>query len=197
MRLALVSIPATLMRELAAGRNSSTERRLRVRLPEDFKLRAHVRLRPIYKDPHARPWLLRLIVLRQELVPAKGGGRAARTVVGLVGFHGPPDEHGRAEVGYEVFAPYRRQGYASEAVVGLLDWAARRHGVRRFLASIASDNEPSTRLALGLGFRQVGSQVDEHGDVDFIYELELPVDGVSDREAPAKRGARPDRGAPP
>jgi RimJ/RimL family protein N-acetyltransferase len=169
--LALVSIPATLMRELVAGRNAPTERRLRVRLPEDFELRAHVRLRPIYKDPHARPWLLRFIVLREETVPAGGGGRSTRTVVGLVGFHGPPDEHGRAEVGYEVFAPYRRQGYASEAVAGLLDWAARRHGVRKFLASIASHNEPSMRLAVGLGFHQIGAQVDEEGSVDFIYEL--------------------------
>lgn len=160
------------MRELVAGRNASTERRLRVRLPEDFELRAHVRLRPIYKDPHARPWLLRFIVLREETVPTSGGGRGARTVVGLVGFHGPPDEHGRAEVGYEVLAPYRRQGYASEAVLGLLDWAARQHGVRTFLATIASDNEPSTRLALGLGFHQIGAQVDEDGSVDFIYELD-------------------------
>jgi ribosomal-protein-alanine N-acetyltransferase len=158
------------MRDLVAGRNASTERRLRVRLPEDFELRAHVRLRPIYKDPHARPWLLRFIVLVDQAASASRGGRGARTVVGLVGFHGPPDEHGRAEVGYEVFAPYRRQGYASEAVVGLLDWAARRHGVRTFLASIASDNEPSTRLALGLGFHQVGAQVDEEG-LEFIYEL--------------------------
>ena len=156
------------MRDLAAGRNASTERRLRVRLPEDFELRAHVRLRPIYKEPYARPWLLRFIVLRDAA--ATGNVRAARTAVGLVGFHGPPDAQGRAEVGYEVFAPYRRQGYAREAVIGLLGWAARRHGVRTFLASIALDNEPSMRLALGLGFHQVGAQVDE-GGLDFVYEL--------------------------
>jgi ribosomal-protein-alanine N-acetyltransferase len=171
--VALVSIPASLMRDLRAGRKASTERRLRLRLPQDFELRAHVRLRPIYKDPLARPWLLRFIVLREETSPAAGDRRDARTVVGLIGFHGPPDEGGRAEVGYEVFAPYRRQGYASEAVVGLLDWASRRHGVRTFLASIASDNEPSMRLALGLGFRQIGAQVDEEGSVDLIYELTM------------------------
>jgi RimJ/RimL family protein N-acetyltransferase len=170
MRLALVSVPASLRRDLAAGRNASTERRLRVRLPEDFELRAHVRLRPIYKDPQARPWLFRFIVLRDPASVGAGGGPSARTAVGLIGFHGPPDEHGRAEVGYEVFAPYRRQGYAREAVSGLLDWAARRHGAHTFLATIASDNEPSMRLALGLGFRQVGAQVDEEGSVDFVYE---------------------------
>jgi ribosomal-protein-alanine N-acetyltransferase len=162
------------MRHLVAGRNASAERRLRLQLPEVFELRDHVRLRPIYKDPNARPWLLRFIVLREETVPANRRGDGARTVVGLIGFHGPPDEHGRAEVGYEVFGPYRRQGYAREAVVGLVDWAARRHGVRTFLASIAADNEPSMRLALGLGFHQVGAQVDHEGTVDFIYELRRP-----------------------
>jgi RimJ/RimL family protein N-acetyltransferase len=177
VRLALVSVPASLVRDLAARRKASTERRLRVRLPEDFELRAHVRLRPIYQDPQARPWLFRFIVLREPVSAVAGGGRSARTAVGLIGFHGPPDEHRRAEVGYEVFAPYRRQGYAREAVSGLLDWAARRQGVRTFLATIATDNEPSMRLALGLGFRQVGAQVDEEGSVDFIYELTMTPDG--------------------
>lgn len=176
-RLALVSIPPSLMRDLAAGRKASTERRLRVRLPDAFTHRAHgllvVRLRDIERDPHARPWLLRLIVLR-EAASATGDTRGhRRTAVGLVGFHGPPDKDGRAEVGYEVFARFRRQGYAREAVVGLLDWAARRHGVRTFLASIAPENEPSMRLALGLGFHQVGAQVDEQG-LEFVYELAWP-----------------------
>jgi ribosomal-protein-alanine N-acetyltransferase len=174
MRLALVSIPVSLMRDLAAGRMAATERRLRVLLPEEFARRAHgllvVRLRDIERDPYARPWLLRLIVLRGHASTNAGGGGRKRAAVGLVGFHGPPDEHRRAEVGYEVFAPYRRQGYAREAVSGLLQWAARRRGVRTFLASIAPDNEPSMRLALGLGFRQVGAQVDEEG-LEFVYEL--------------------------
>lgn len=165
------------MRDLVAGRMADTERRLRVRLPEAFAHRAHgllvVRLRDIERDPYARPWLLRLIVLRQDASATADIGGHRRVAVGMVGFHGPPDEHGRAEVGYEVFAPFRRQGYAREAVVGLLDWAARRHGVRAFMASIAPDNEPSMRLALGLGFHQVGAQVDEEG-LEFVYELEWP-----------------------
>jgi RimJ/RimL family protein N-acetyltransferase len=173
-RLALVSIPASLMRDLVAGRTAATERRLRVRLPEAFARRAHgllvLRLRDIEREPPTRPWLLRLIVLRQGASPAAPAGGQRRAAVGLVGFHGPPDAQGRAEVGYEVFAPYQRQGYAREAVIGLLGWAARRHGVRTFLASIAPDNEPSMRLALGLGFHQVGAQVDE-GGLEFVYEL--------------------------
>jgi [ribosomal protein S5]-alanine N-acetyltransferase len=165
------------MRDLAAGRVAATERRLRVRLPEEFARRAHgllvVRLRDIERDPHARAWLLRLIVLREDASPIGDTGGQRRAAAGMVGFHGRPDTDGRAEVGYEVFAPFRRQGYAREAVVGLLGWAARRHRIRTFLASIAPENEPSMRLALGLGFHQVGAQVDPEG-LEFVYELQWP-----------------------
>ncbi len=152
---------------MVAGRSRDVERHLRVRLPEDFARRAHgllrIRLADVERDAKSRAWLLRLVALRHD---------DPRTVVGMVGFHGRPDREGRAEVGYEIFEPHRRQGYAREAVVGLLEWAARRHGVRRFLAAIAPDNEPSLRLALGLGFRQVGAQVDEDDGLEFVFELE-------------------------
>jgi RimJ/RimL family protein N-acetyltransferase len=165
-RLALVSLPEASLRQLAAGYPRETERRLGVRFPPDFAARirhlAAIRLRDVQQDPSARPWLLRLIALRTE---------PPRQVVGLIGFHGRPDAAGRAEIGYEVFAEHRRRGYAREATTGLLDWATRRHGVRRFLAAIAPDNEASMQLALGLGFRQVGAQVDEDDGVELLFEL--------------------------
>lgn len=171
-RLALVSLPAGALRDLVGGRTSASERRLRVRLPEDFARRAHgllqLRLKDVEEDPGARPWLLRLIVLRGQATRTADG----TTAVGLVGFHGRPDGQGRAEVGYEVFEPFRRRGYAKEAVAGLLGWAARRHGVRTFLAAIGPDNEPSMRLALGMGFKQVGVQVDEADGLELVYELD-------------------------
>ncbi len=163
------------MRDLVAGRTASTERRLRIRLPDDFARRAHgllrIRLRDVEKDPEARAWLLRLIVLRGQATRTVEGTYPVPTAVGLIGFHGRPDGQGRAEVGYEVFEPFRRRGYAREAVAGLLAWATRRHGVYTFLAAIAPDNEPSMRLAIGMGFRQVGAQVDEEDGLEFVYEL--------------------------
>ena len=164
------------------GRPGTRRRpRILIQTIHEFVRRARgllqVRLGDIERDPHARPWLLRLIVLRDEPPASAAGGRDVRTAVGLIGFHGRPDEHGRAEVGYEVFVPFRRQGYAREAVAGLLDWAARRHGVRTFLASIAPDNEPSMRLALGMGFKQVGAQVDEADGLELVYELAGVLEG--------------------
>lgn len=42
---------------------------------------------------------------------------------GLVGFKGYPDEQGQVEIGYGLEPAYRNQGYMSEAVQALIEWA--------------------------------------------------------------------------
>lgn len=110
------------------------------------------RLGQLRLDPTIRPWLGRAMVLTEE----DGSKRA----VGSIGFHGPPDEQGRLEVGYSVDPPYRRRGYASESVKALFDWAHREHGITRFVASISPNNKASLNLAAAYGFKRVGEQMD-------------------------------------
>lgn len=98
------------------------------------------------------PWLPRVQLLRP------GDSTTASAVVGEVGFHGPPDETGRVELGYSVVSAYRRRGFAEEAVRALTAAAAAEHGVTRFRAGIAPDNTPSLNLIRKLGFTQVGSR---------------------------------------
>ena len=112
-------------------------------------------------EPRRRPWLGRALVLTEA------GG--VRRVIGTVGFHAPPDEAGRLEIGYRVDPAYRRQGYALEAVRGLMDWAAAR-GVHRFVASISPDNKASLSLAAKLGFERVGEQIDEIDGLEYVFE---------------------------
>ena len=57
-----------------------------------------------------------------------------RPFAGHFGFHGPPGVNAlrredAVELGYTVMPEYRRQGYASEAVRVLIDWAHRERGV--------------------------------------------------------------------
>ena len=73
------------------------------------------------------------------------------------------------EIGYRVDPGYRRQGYALEAVRGLMDWAAGR-GVHRFVASIAPDNKASLALAAKLGFERVGEQIDDIDGLEYVFE---------------------------
>lgn len=65
-----------------------------------------------------------------------------RRAIGSVGFHGPPDERGRLEVGCRLDPAYRGRGYAGEAVTAMLEWAALHHGVTRFLVSVSSAEPP-------------------------------------------------------
>jgi predicted acetyltransferase len=108
------------------------------------------RLAQLAVDSSIREWLGRAMILTD-----RGG---SRRVIGTIGFHGPPDEQQRLEIGYSVHAPYRRQGYASEAVRAMLDWAASEHGVSRFVASVSPTNEASLNLVRGFGFTPTGEQ---------------------------------------
>lgn len=69
---------------------------------------------------------------------------------------------------------HRRQGFASEAISALFDWAHTTHGITRFIASISPDNEPSLRLAQQFGFEQVGEQMDEIDGLEHVFETTWP-----------------------
>ena len=55
--------------------------------------------------------------------------RESTTVVGDIGFMGPPGEDGGVEIGYCVIPDRRGRGYASEAVAALVAWALAQPGV--------------------------------------------------------------------
>lgn len=124
------------------------------------------RLGQLAADPTIREWLGRSMVVTDQ--------SGERQVIGAIGFHGPPDADGRVEVGYRVDPSHRRQGYAREAIRSLFDWAYSKHGVERFVASIAPDNEPSLRLAAEFGFKQVGEQIDEIDGLELVFETGWP-----------------------
>ena len=124
------------------------------------------RLTQVEADPSIRQWLGRLMVVTDEA--------GERSVIGTLGFHGPPDDQGRLEVGYRVEAPYRRQGYARESVEALFEWAATAHGVHRFVASVSPTNAPSLQLIAGFGFRRTGEHMDEVDGLEYEFETDWP-----------------------
>jgi RimJ/RimL family protein N-acetyltransferase len=102
-------------------------------------------------------------------------------MAGHIGFHGPPGVNARrepdaVELGYTVFPEHRRNGFATEAVRGLLEYA-HAHGIHRFVASVGPENEPSLRLVHGLGFVEVGRHWDEEDGDELELELHDPPAG--------------------
>src|SRR5207249_2596313 len=103
------------------------------------------RIGQLKDDPALAEWLLHAMALQ-----APDGGESTRTMVGHCGYHGAPDETGMVEIGYQVAPPYRRRGYALEAVRGLIDNAFEDPRVKRVRASISPANEPSLGLVAKL-----------------------------------------------
>lgn len=90
-------------------------------------------------------------------------------VVGGVGFHGPPDEQGRAEIGYGVAASVRGRGIASAAVAQLRALPLL-PGATTLVAHTDPDNPASQRVLERNGFVRDG--VDDDG---LRWRLPLPA----------------------
>lgn len=167
-RFELVSMSLRFMRLLLARDLDGAADEIGANIPPDMPDRLdnflQFRIADLEVDASAQPWLGRAIVLT--------GPDGTRHAIGSAGFHAPPDENGRVEIGYRVEPDYRRQGVAGEVVRALFDWAAREHGVTRFRASVSPDNVPSLAVIGRLGFRHVGVQMDDVDGEEFVFELD-------------------------
>lgn len=81
---------------------------------------------------------------------------ATGTVVGDIGFMGPPDEAGAVEVGYSVVPDRRRRGCAGEALAALVAWVLNEPGVASVIARCDAGNEASVRTLRRAGFVETG-----------------------------------------
>ncbi len=167
-RLDLVLMSVGFMEALQARDFATAEQEIGASVPhgmaadlDDFLV---YRLAQVAVDPAVLEWLGRAMVLT--------GDDGTRRVIGSIGFHGPPDDSGRLEVGYRVEPASRRRGYAIEAVRALFDWATERHGITRFVASVSPTNEASLGLIGQLGFREIGSQIDEIDGLELVFLLD-------------------------
>jgi RimJ/RimL family protein N-acetyltransferase len=132
---------------------------------DEVRWLAGFRAKQLRARPQDRPWLIRPLIRSESGQP--------REAIGYLNFHMAPDEQGMAEIGYTLLPAARGKGYALEAVRAAFDWATREHGVRRFRASVAPDNERSLNLIGKLGFVRTGEQWDETDGLEWVYELEV------------------------
>jgi len=72
--------------------------------------------------------------------------KADQIAIGGIGFHGPPDEAGRVEIGYNIIPAYEGQGYATEMARRVIDWAFQTPGIQVITAQCLDDNLGSIRV---------------------------------------------------
>jgi RimJ/RimL family protein N-acetyltransferase len=106
-------------------------------------------------------WWLYFVVLRED--------SDTRTLIGSVGYKGPPTEDGTVEVGYGILPEYRRRGYASEAVRKLVATAFAVPTVTRVIAETLPDLVASIGVMTKCGFTYVGE-----GSERAVIRYELP-----------------------
>ena len=167
-RLDLPLLSLDQLDRLAAGEGATVGAELEAIVPvpwlDEVRWLAGVRARQVRLRPDDAPWLLRAILLRTPDGPLQA--------IGYLNFHAGPDEGGMVEVGYTLLPEARGHGYAIEAVRAAFDWASHVHGVHRFRASVAPDNERSLNLIAKLGFHQTGEQWDEEDGLELVFELQ-------------------------
>lgn len=169
-RLTLEPAPVEFIEALERADHAAAEKIMDLAITGDwFEGPQHwmlLRIRQLKEAPALDRWLLHAMVLAQE-----DRGEQPRTMVGHCGYHGAPDADGMVEIGYQVAPPYRRRGYAIEAVRGLIANAFAHPEVTRVRVSIRPDNEPSLSLTAQLGFVRVGEQMDEIDGLEYVFDL--------------------------
>jgi ribosomal-protein-alanine N-acetyltransferase len=81
-----------------------------------------------------------------------------RLLVAELGFKGIPNKSGEVEIGYGTFFGFRRKGYMTEAVSGMIAWAGSRSDIRCILAEADEKNLASLRVLEKNGFRPIGQK---------------------------------------
>ena len=81
--------------------------------------------------------------------------KESNSIIGEIGFMGPPDESGTVEVGYSIIPERRGKAYATEAAATMCEWALGQPGVERLIAECLSDNSASRRVLEKTGFSLV------------------------------------------
>lgn len=127
------------------------------------------RLKLIESDASQHPWMYRAIIREKD-----------NQMVGFISFHHKaPDPDLReyssngAELGYTIESELRRQGYAKESILGMIEWAKSEHGITDMFVTISPENMPSMKLAEALKFVKIGDHQDPIDGLEYVMKYPL------------------------
>lgn len=96
------------------------------------------------KDPNNYLWHSFFFLIRKE----------DRVVVGSADFKDIPNEKGEVEIGYGLGKEFEHNGYMTEAVKAMCEWALKQKGVRNVIAETDLDGFASQRILERCGFKK-------------------------------------------
>jgi ribosomal-protein-alanine N-acetyltransferase len=114
-------------------------------------------------NPDNGGWGTWYFILRRE--------GAQPELIGTGGFKGKFVAPATCEVGYSVMKPHQRNGYATEVVAALVDWAFSHPEIERVVAQTLPELTPSIRVLEKNGFISVPEAFEEGA---IMFELRRP-----------------------
>lgn len=66
--------------------------------------------------------------------------KSENKIVGDLCFVGEPNANGEVEIGYGTYEEFRKKGFMTEAVKGIITWAEKQPGIRSIFASTEQSN---------------------------------------------------------
>ncbi len=104
--------------------------------------------------------------------------------IGGIGLTGLPDRNGEVTVGYGFDGNYHRQGFATEALGGLVQWVFKNKQVKRIVAETWKDNYASHKVLIKNGFVQTAEKEALYvWKLDRIHYLETKFKEVISQKA--------------
>jgi len=94
--------------------------------------------------------------------------REENKMVGDLCFTGEPNENGEIERGYGTYEEFRKKGFMTEAVGGMIQWAAKQPKVKSVIASTEKDNYASFAILQKNKFVKTG-------ETDTLFHWRLKI----------------------
>lgn len=125
-----------------------TEERIQVANEQGYNSGPHIvgHVKNVKKDATLLPWGAWYVLRKED-----------DSVLGDIGFKGKPNENQTVEIGYGFIEKYWNQGYATEAVKELIDWAFKTGEVETIIAETLLDNYSSMRVLEKLHMKRVNA----------------------------------------
>lgn len=108
----------------------------------------------------ADPWLWGFAMVHRE----------SQSVIGSIGFKGPPDEDAAVEIAYGLVPAFQGRGYATEAAKGAIAFALDSGRVRLLRAHTLPTPNASTRVLAKCGFQFTGPVEDPEDGLVWRWE---------------------------
>lgn len=115
---------------------------------EEYKIGPHITmfLEKLREDSTQLGWGVWLVIIKEN-----------NTIIGDIGFKGKTNSENTVEVGYGIIPSAQNNGYATEAVNEIINWAFTNDDVDKVVAECLHDNIPSIKVLEKLNMNKIGT----------------------------------------